>query len=562
MQQTGWPTVDAAVLEGAVGPTTYRRGVERMRQGGVLRQRWDASRTSLHGSVGGSAGEVYTTIVSFAPPDGSPLRFEQGICTCPVVVDCKHAVALALKAVQEPSVPATSRPGEHSRTWEQSLESLLDSRPGLAGGAAAGVAGSVPLAIELTLSGSSAHSRARGTAAGGPITSLSARLVRPGRNGGWVGGSLGWTKLDAPHLHVDHPAAQVGVLQELYAAYRSRRGGTHSWYSYADDRSIDLAAFESRQLWPLLDEARAVGLQLVYGHKLGPVAPYREAELCLDATCGPAGDLTLAPVVRFAGDAGTALEARAAVDDDPGLGAIAGPALFIGTQAHGVVYLPPEATRPGADPGGWRFGLARLTRTVSPQLQRMALAGGRLEIPAAQQARFRDDFYPRLRRMATVISSDASFTPPEISGPTLVLHADYLPGHDVEVAWEWAYQVGAGTLHSPVAPGHTEAEAGYRDADAELALLRGLDLPLDRFGLRRDPLAVGFAEDPGLIVPAGGRLRGVETMRFSTELLPLLTGQPGVRIEVSGEPADYREASDSLKIELSTHEVPGDADWF
>ncbi|MGH3273731.1 MAG: DEAD/DEAH box helicase, partial [Streptosporangiaceae bacterium] len=32
--------------------------------------------------------------------------------------------------------------------------------------------------------------------------------------------------------------------------------------------------------------------------------------------------------------------------------------------------------------------------------------------------------------------------------------------------------------------------------------------------------------------------------------------------EVSGEPADYREASDSLKIELSTHEVPGDADWF
>jgi SNF2 family DNA or RNA helicase len=51
-------------------------------------------------------------------------------------------------------------------------------------------------------------------------------------------------------------------------------------------------------------------------------------------------------------------------------------------------------------------------------------------------------------------------------------------------------------------------------------------------------------------------------MRFTTELLPLLDGQPGVAVEVSGEPADYREAGDSLCIGVSTGEIAGDNDWF
>jgi superfamily II DNA or RNA helicase len=536
MQRVTRPQPDAAALEGAVGPTCYRRGLERLRQGGVVRLRWDDARGSLHGTVRGSAGELYTTTVYFAPADGSPLRFEQGICTCPVAVDCKHAVALTLKAAQEFAVPVPRRPGE-PRTWEQSLESLLGSG-GAAGPASAG-GGRTPLAIELTLSGGSAHSRARGTAAGGPVTSLSARLVRPGRSGGWVGGSLGWTKL-GPHLSLEHPAAQVRVLQELYAAYRSHSGAHgYQYFSYADDRAIDLGAFESRQLWPLLDEARAAGLHLVYGRKGGPVPRYEEAELCLDATRDPAGRLVLTPVVRVGAASG-----------------FAAPVLFLGTQAHGAVWLPPGAAG-GGDPAGWRFGLARLTRPVTPQLQRMALAGQPLEIPAAGQSRFRDEFYPRLRHAAAVISSDGSFTPPEISGPTLVLNADYGHAHDVAVAWEWAYQVGDAVRRTPLGPG--EAAAGYRDAEAERELLRRLDLPLRAFGLERsDPLTAGA----GPAVPAGGQLAGIDTMRFTTELLPLLAGRPGVTVEVSGEPADYREESDSLQIELSTSDVAGDADWF
>ena len=51
-------------------------------------------------------------------------------------------------------------------------------------------------------------------------------------------------------------------------------------------------------------------------------------------------------------------------------------------------------------------------------------------------------------------------------------------------------------------------------------------------------------------------------MRFSTELLPLLADQPGVTVEITGEPADYREAGDSLRISVSADEVAGDTDWF
>ena len=95
---------------------------------------------------------------------------------------------------------------------------------------------------------------------------------------------------------------------------------------------------------------------------------------------------------------------------------------------------------------------------------------------------------------------------------------------------------------------------------AERALLAGLDLPLDRYGL----LVKGDVP-PGTAVPALAphtRLTGIDTMRFTTELLPLLADQRGLIVVVDGEPADYREAGDSLRIVVSTDEAAGETDWF
>ncbi|MBO0809505.1 MAG: helicase, partial [Actinobacteria bacterium] len=214
----------------------------------------------------------------------------------------------------------------------------------------------------------------------------------------------------------------------------------------------------------------------------------------------------------------------------------------------------------GGDPGGWRFGLARLAVPVPPPLQRLALAGQRLEIPAAEEPRFAAGYYPRLRRTATVISSDGSFTPPEISGPSLVLRACYGDGHDLDVGWEWAYQVGEERLRAPLAEdeGRDTGDA-YRDPAAERAILAGLDLPLERFGLLR-PGSAPAGGPPALA--ARTRLSGLDTMRFTTELLPLLPGESGVIADITGEPPDYREAGDSLRIAVSAGEVTGETDWF
>ncbi|MGE5289803.1 MAG: SNF2-related protein [Micromonosporaceae bacterium] len=547
MQRVVLPVFDHTSLESAAGPSSYARGVQYQRQRAVVRMWWDDSEGALHGNVRGRTGEFYTTTAYLSDADGDCLRFEEGHCSCPVGFDCKHVVALVLTAADaSPAAPAT-RQSAQPVAWEQSLRSLLEPR----NSANAGRSAEIPLAIELTLV-HPGRSQAYGPAPDVTSLRLSARLVHPGKNGGWAGGTLSWGRLDSLHYYGGYSPGHVRLLQEIYAVYRSRRSAP-AYYSYGEDKSIDLSAFESRQLWPLLDEAEAVGLRLVHGRKLGAVERYRCAELCLDVTRGGLdGPLVVAPVIRVdAADAGGPSTAGA-----DGKGTEAALIRFIGTDGHGLVHADPTEIRRSEDHGSWRFRLAKLTTAVPPQLQRMALANQRLEIPAAQQARFAEEYYPRLRQTATVISSDGSFTPPVIPDPVLVLRACFGAGHSVDVSWEWAYQIGDSRFRVPAHPG--SPGPGYRDLDAERRVLASLEVPLDRYGLLqpdRSPAA------PGKCLGSAVRLGGMDTMRFTTELLPLLEGQPGIAVEVTGDPARYREAGDTLRIGVSAGDV-GDTDWF
>jgi hypothetical protein len=155
-------------------------------------------------------------------------------------------------------------------------------------------------------------------------------------------------------------------------------------------------------------------------------------------------------------------------------------------------------------------------------------------------------YYPRLARMATMISSDGSFTAPQISDPTLVLSAYYSDGHHVQLGWEWAYEVDGQEVR---APAHGEPGAdSIRDRESERRALSRLALP--------------SSLNPDRATAAQSRLAGLDTMLFTTQSLPLLEGQQGLRVEVTGEAADYREASDSLRIGVSADELDGDPDWF
>lgn len=72
-----------------------------------------------------------------------------------------------------------------------------------------------------------------------------------------------------------------------------------------------------------------------------------------------------------------------------------------------------------------------------------------LEILAAAADQFALEFYPRLRAVAEVTSSDGSFAPPEITGPEAVLQADYRAGHHLVLSWFWSYRLGTGSSASP-----------------------------------------------------------------------------------------------------------------
>ena len=513
--------IDPGVIEGIIGTDCYDAALAYVRRQAVGQQMWIGAHHALFGVVLGSHGDYYTPAIYFSP--GPPLEVRRVHCGCPARQGCEHAAALLISALEGGAEAAAGRPAiprqvRRTPTWDASLEAWLSSGP------EAGRQPETTLAIELTLVAE--HGR---PAAASPRMRLLARLVQPGKHGSWIASSLTWPKLDSYGYHPTHSAAQLQLLRELLGLYRARADRSFYYSSYSEERSIELSAVDSSRLWPLLDEAEKAGLQLVYCRKLGALERYREAELCLDVTRPEAdGPLVVTPAIRV---------------DAPGGEETIVPLRFIGTQGHGVVYLDRDEARRSSDPAGWRFRLARLRRGVPARLQEMTLGGRGLEVPADGQSRFRDAFYPRLRQTATVISSDGSFTPPAISDPILVLRATYGDNHGVLLDWEWAYQVGeshfrAG-LHQP--PGET----AFRDLAAEQALL-------DRLRL------AGIPED----LVASARLGGLDTVRFTTGLLPLLTGQPGVSVEVTGDVADYREVSDSLCIGVSTAEITGTNDWF
>ena len=380
MQRVALRDVDLASFRAAVGPEGYADGASAVSRGAVVQMAWEASQQLLTGTVRESgaenrSGEIRSVSASFRASPGFPLRFREGYCSCAMATNCVHVAALVLAATDETLLPATAPDGTPVRRsalpWEQSLDSLLAAPQSRAAAATGGDTASAALAVELSLVRNTAErTRLSYSTDNGlhepPVDDairrfkLQARLVQPGRLGGWVAGTLSWSRLDYLMLRGDFPDAHVRLLHELYALYRAssaaqRYGYQHHGPSspgYGDQKYLDLSACESRQLWPVLDQAHVAGLPFVYRGKQGAVPPPGTAELCLDVTT-EGTTLLIAPVIK-AGD-----------------GVDAVPLRFIGTEGHGVVYAEREQVRPGrtrqvparpADPPGAHATAAAGTR--------------------------------------------------------------------------------------------------------------------------------------------------------------------------------------------------------
>jgi superfamily II DNA or RNA helicase len=507
-------SLDDARLRRDVGNSTFERGSGYHRSGRVLSLAAHRGGESIVGTVRGSRGRGYQTVVTATVPSPGAAPHWGGRCTCPMGLDCKHVVAVVLAARERlrPPEPAAAP------SWERVLGRVL--RPTTQTGAHA------PLALQFEVATSTPG---RYAAAAAPSRRVRIRPVTEGRSGAWVRTGMSWHDLEYAYRNPAPAPGQRDAALAILHASRTRRG------YYSSDQHVHLDDL-GRGAWRLLRDAAQAGIPMV---GVGPPAMTvtvtdEPATVVLDATRGP--------------DAGLRLTARIRV---PGIPCEVDPAAvdLVGEAPHGLVAH-------GAD----ALVLAGLDRPLDAALAGLIREQATLEVPSEEVPRFLALYYPRLRQLVPV-ESDGSVELPEVEPPRLALEVQFESGHVTELRWSFAYAVGGEAVRVPVVPGTDGDETAARDAAAEDRLLASLDV-LDAV--------------PGLRVAAVGRRRlvpetrigGLDTAVFATEVLPALQGRDDVLVTVEGSVLDYAETHEVPLIEVSAGSVSAegadgsDTDWF
>ena len=545
---------DQEVLEQMVGPATFERACGYAHGGAVGNRTWSLGGTRVVGEVQGGAARPYVASVELTRTDSEGLSGFRATCTCPVGVNCKHAVALVLAEDpddkgdegEEPTGPPTltllrgdgevppSGGGAGARRgtatagpddWAFPLEALLvgHDRPEEVPAEEPGP-DEIALQFELSL-GALGSARRAGPAGPG----IKVRPVVPGRSGGWVRGGISWSSLDYfsyGRRRSERFAERLLLVKELLAL--SRLASRPSLYT-ATDETVRLEAINSRRLWDLLGEARALGLPLVQaGRGARPVMLLpTPAEVTIDVTRTATG-------LRAEPRIGTS-SLRLPLETS----------MLIGRPAHGIAWwdeLPSPSGR--AQTGG--LGLAALDTPVDDDL-RAFLRTATVEVPHHDEERFVRTLVPKLRRRVAVGSSDGSVELPEARPATLVLSVRQDEGPRLELTWTRGGAEGRQPLWT--------VRGRYRDRAAEESLM-------DSVLAAASPLPELFERGrTGERLAPVAYLAGMTAVRFVTEVLPALESIDGVVIEHAGGLPEFREATTAPVVKLGGT-ASGDSDWF
>ncbi|MEE6282066.1 DEAD/DEAH box helicase [Georgenia sp. MJ170] len=506
---------DDSTLRATFGAPTVERGLDYAARGRVQRLQVETGGRLLYGTVAGSGGRPYQTVVVL---DGA--LGVSSSCTCPVGAACKHGVAV-LAAARDRASSAARSAGQSD--WERALAAVV----GPANEHDAGT----PLGLQFEYI----------TGRHGPTRDSSARRVRirpvvQGKTGRWVMAGIAWRDIQHAYRYSGHVGEHVEALKALIGTWDASRS-----YGSADP-NVFLDDF-GPALWPLLRDVVHAGVELI-PHKsiTGPV-------LLSEASAELGLDLTRHRVLDGTSMAGTATVGPL----------LAGPAALsiVGRPAHGVVVDVAAADvvpgHDGAAPAlATRAGilLAPLARRLSSQASDVVSAAP-VRIPPADLDRFRREFYPQLRGVVPVGSSDGSVDLPQITPPTLLLRLSY--GHHLELEWFFRYDVEGTVTGVPIDA--AEDDAGPpRDPHGEDRLLAGLDLPTDLLPQLR-------AAPPGVGPAARLRLSALSAAAFTEDVLPRLRHSPDLVVETVGEVPDYKLSHATPVIEVSATDTD-DADWF
>ncbi|WP_134772929.1 DEAD/DEAH box helicase [Ornithinimicrobium flavum] len=473
-----------------------------------------AARDGRHllATVSGSERTRYQTVVELIDEDGPEWS---GRCTCPVRIQCKHAVATI--------ICAQLRLREQGRTGPPDWESLLTP---LVRGADRGPSASLQapwrLGLQVGLQGG----------LGGVEESMRVTLVpvREGTGRPWVRQGVSWRDLVSSYRVHEVDPAQRAALVPLHTI---SQGPVRFQGAVPELVLGDLG----RLAWPALAGVVRAGVTLVPGPGLTLVElGDGTVELGLDLTRRDEG-LRVGVSVQRAGEGDTGEGDTAGVDG--------GRLFVVGRPGHGLARVSEAG----------ELTLWPLTSEPEPLLAQLLERGEPVLVPEPDVQRFLAHYYPSLARRVRVTSRDGTVDTAEAPGPVLRLTLTPEPEHRLRLRWTIAY---------PVPGGDEVVEVGLEH--------RQDDPPRDLGAEARAVAAVGpllaacpeLVEHPprGVPRPVTERaLQGRSTIVFATQVLPMLEAAEEVEVVLEGELPTYEEAEEAPVVVLDTSEGAAD-DWF
>jgi superfamily II DNA or RNA helicase len=491
------------------------------RDGAVLSSKWIAKDQHVYGEVAGSGLAPYTAWARLSRTGDGELTSFQGNCTCPVHLDCKHAVALVVAALDdlvaapEPA-PAATKP----QPWELPLRGLLRDEESTDGEPQVG------LQFEVVES-----SRSYRTGLATPLR-IGMRPVTRGARGGWIRSGISWQTLRTDGGY--RRGADRDGLTLLAEVTAMDAAGRPTYYANTGPL-IYLDAISNQRIWAVLAEARNLGLPFVAGPGVNG-----HVELLAE----PAQ-----VVVELVRDSGTlVLRTRVtAGSQHPEPDAM----LLLGSPPHGVAFWRADDSASLFDDGSLR--LAPLAGRVDPVVDTL-LGMNELRIPPDGERQFFQRYYPGLVQRAPLVAADESVTLPTPQPPVLGLRLTYGEGTRLDLHWHWEYALGEAVRHEPLWPSGGSARA--RDLEHETSIVVAVEAVA-----RPVPALLGRGSAAGRL-SASAWLEGLDALRFRSDVLPALAQTHGVVVDSHGEAKDFREAAEGPVVQIEATAAPGGRDWL
>ena len=529
------PLIDVTDIIRVVGGAAFQRGQTYAKGGAVVELEWEPQGEVLRAKVRGHSSVPYRTMLQLGEKRQGDYRLLDNHCSCPVGFDCKHVAAVALQSNTDHLVARQEfiRPGASGAAavpaWQESLQTLIDADFHALTGSAGASATPLALQFEIRTSDAGISARWGAPAPRSAHRNTSFRLgVRPvirNTKGNWVKNNLAWSNIAYQTHGLKLNPEQHRWFSQFPALHRSNGvsyfGQNDSWL-YLDD-------FSNPLLWQLLEEAQRIGVQFVGTKKDTAIQLGKRAALSLDVRAAQSGaaetgaaepgaadtravPLQLLPVLEIDGEAYPA--------DAAGL-----------IASHGIYVRSPENV----------ITLAPTARPLTDQDKGLLLNSAPVMIPEEDAPVFLEKFYPKLRQVLPVTSSDQSVEFPEISPPLLVLSASFQPDDSLFLDWEWEYRHGNELTRITLGT-RSDPASGYRDVAAESDLLTAVGKILGS-------------------VPRSRSYQGIDTAEFTEYLLPKIEKVDGVRVDILGERPAYRELTSVPELKITTVETER-RDWF